>query len=129
MQWGESEVHKMKIMKTDPQADASALQQLMNMTLGQDARLQPTWVSHVGEHLSEAGFEDVETDLRDPQPHLAFMMHECQLVLHELITRQTRNESVRKEIERLLPLVQKQTVAGACNDIPRRSVIGRKPKA
>ncbi|KAI1761228.1 S-adenosyl-L-methionine-dependent methyltransferase [Hypoxylon sp. FL1150] len=128
LQWGESEIYKWKIMQSNPQGDASALGELMSLTLGQDARLQATWISNIAEYLTEAGFEDVETDLRDPQPHLAFMMHECQLVLHELITRQTRNESVRKEVQRLLPLVEEQTVAGASTDIPRRNVIGKKPK-
>ncbi|XXH05572.1 hypothetical protein Hte_012004 [Hypoxylon texense] len=99
------------------------------MTLGQDARLQATWVSNMAQLFSEAGFGEIVDDLRDPVPYLAFMMHQCQLVIHEIITRQTRNEKVRNEVEQLLPSVHKETVAGACFDIARRTVIGRKPEA
>lgn len=129
LQWGESEIHKWGVMKLHPESEVSAHNQLMSLTLGQDLRLQSTWVSNMVQLFSEAGFGDVEEDYHDPLPHLAFMMHQCQLVIHEIITRQTRNEKVRNEVERLLPLVHKETVAGACYDIARRSVVGRKPEA
>ncbi|KAI2602805.1 S-adenosyl-L-methionine-dependent methyltransferase [Hypoxylon sp. NC1633] len=128
LQWGESEIHKWGVKKMGPQNEVSAHDQLMSMSLGQDTRLQSTWVSDMAQLFSKAGFGHVETDLRDPQPHLAFMMHQCQLNIHETISLRTGNESVRKEVEHLLPLVHQETVAGACFAMTRRTVIGRKPE-
>ncbi|KAI1392525.1 S-adenosyl-L-methionine-dependent methyltransferase [Hypoxylon trugodes] len=128
LQWGESDIHDWRIDKIHPDNKTDAHKRLMEMTLGQDLRLQATWVGEMTQLFSEAGFEDVEMDFRKPEPHLAFAMHQCQLIIHEIIPRQTRNESVRNEVERLLPEVHKETVAGACFAITRRTVIGRKPK-
>ncbi|OTB03583.1 hypothetical protein M426DRAFT_12523 [Hypoxylon sp. CI-4A] len=108
LQWGEPEIHRWGVRTTNPQKEVIAHNQLMNLTL-------------------ETRLEDVEDDLRDPPPHQAFMMHQCQLIIHEIITRQTRNEAVRKEVDRLLQLVHKETVAGASFSMTRRTAVGKKP--
>ncbi|KAI1144224.1 S-adenosyl-L-methionine-dependent methyltransferase [Hypoxylon sp. FL0543] len=62
-------------------------------------------------------------------PSLAFAMHQCQLIVHDLIPRKLGNEDVRKEVQRLLPEVHQETLAGACFAMPRLTVVGRKPEA
>ncbi|KAI1402161.1 S-adenosyl-L-methionine-dependent methyltransferase [Hypoxylon fuscum] len=115
LQWGETDIHGWRVEKANPGNKIDAHKQLMQLTLGQDTRLQSTWIPTLAQLCSEAGFTDVETD--------------CQLILHELIPRRNRNDSVGQEVKRLLPEVHNETVAGACFAMTRYMVVGRKPGA
>ncbi|KAH8157532.1 hypothetical protein CIB48_g10717 [Xylaria polymorpha] len=74
------------------------------------------------------GLDQVEEDLREAPSHLAISMHECNLMLHELLARTTKNEAMAKELEGLLVRVADETRKGACWAFTRFTVVGRKPE-
>jgi hypothetical protein len=77
--------------------------------------------------FSGGQLHDVQTDVRDAPGQLTIAMHECNLMLHELLSRTTRDESMAKELERLLTEAATETRDGACWAFTRLTVIGRKP--
>jgi hypothetical protein len=101
----------------------------MQISQPQDSRLSPTWVPKLPGLFSSAGLEEVESDVRDAAPHLAIAMHECNLVIHELIARKSQNEQVAQGIKELLPEVASETRDGSCWALTRWTVTGRKPMA
>jgi len=78
---------------------------------------------------SAAGLEAVEADMRNAPPHLALAMHECNLTIHELVARQSRNQAVLQAVRDLMPQVVAETRQGACWAFTRRTVVGRKKTA
>lgn len=127
LQWGDIDINSRRVQKIEPGVRGDAHEQLMNLTLGHDARLRASWVPTIGQLLSEAGLEEVEAEPRDARPDLAFAMHEGSLISHELIPRQTSNESVAREVGRLIPQVCKETRDGAMFAFRRWLVVERKP--
>jgi hypothetical protein len=93
----------------------------------QDPRLKPTWVTDLPTLFATAGFVDIEVDKNDCLPHWAFMLHECGLIMHELIYRKMKNEKMRAELRHLLPLAVEETRTGAYITAVRWTVIGKKP--
>jgi len=118
-----------RIEKMHPGSKTDAQRQLMTVSQRQDPRLKPTWISNLPDIFAKGGFEEVQSDVKEALPHLALAMHECNLVIHELVVKQTQNESVAKELKRLLPEVAKETREGACWAFTRWVVIGKKPLA
>lgn len=57
------------------------------------------------------------------------MLHECGLMMHELIYRKTKNEKMQAELGRLLLLAVEDTKSGAYITNFRWTVIGKNPIA
>ena len=129
VQWGEADVASFRIEKMNPENEVPALTKLLALSQGQDSRLKPTWVPGLAGLFETRGrLEAVEADVRDMPHHLALFNHECNLLVHELITRTTQNQEVKEGLEALMPLVAEETRKGAYWAFTRYTVIGRKPK-
>ncbi|KAK4233004.1 hypothetical protein C8A03DRAFT_48307 [Achaetomium macrosporum] len=156
LQWGEADVASFRIEKVtaapaardttngkrdegpngtnltaqDREIQTDALARLFRLSQSQDPRLSPTWVPRLPGLFLAAGLENVQADVRDAPPHLAFSMHEGNLSVHEMIARQTKKkEAVLEELSELMPLVASETHQGACWAFTRRTVVGRKSAA
>ncbi|KAI1496242.1 S-adenosyl-L-methionine-dependent methyltransferase [Biscogniauxia marginata] len=127
LQWGDPDISSFRIEKTDPKNKDDALTKLVNMFQGHDARLRPTWVSDLPRHFSEAGLEDVESDVKDAPPHLAIALHDCSIMMNELVMRKIQNEDALQRLKNLMLEVGKETREGSCWAATRWTVIGRKP--
>lgn len=79
----------------------------------QDPRFKLAWVMKLPEIYTAAGFVGVEVDKNGCAPHMAFMLHECGLMIYELIYRKTKNEKMQQDLSRLLPLALQETKSGA----------------
>lgn len=60
---------------------------------------------------------------------MAFILHECGLLMHELIYRKTKNEKMQQELGRLLPQVVNETKNGVYTTTVRQAMVGKKPQA
>ncbi|KAI1203573.1 S-adenosyl-L-methionine-dependent methyltransferase [Nemania serpens] len=117
LQWAEPDVASFRIEKTRPGNSTEALDRLLTVSQGQDSRLKPSWVPQLPGLFSTVGkLRDVQADVKNAPGHLAMAMHECNIAIHELLCRTTRNKEVAEE-----------TRAGACWAFTRWTVIGRKP--
>lgn len=128
LQWAEADVASFRIEKTNPNNSTEALTRLLSLSQGQDTRLNPKWVPQLAELFSSSGgLCNVQADVRDAPNHLALAMHECNLLVHELLARTTKIESYAKELEDLMPRVAAETREGACWAFTRWTVVGMKP--
>lgn len=127
IQWGEPDFESIRTDKTRPQNETRALSELLQLFAVQDPRTRPTWLSSLPAAFAAAGFVGVQVEKRDAPPHLAFMLHECGLMLYEVYCRKTKNGMMRKELNRVLPTAVEETKAGAYTTAMRWTVIGRKP--
>lgn len=128
LQWAEPDVASFRIEKTKPENKVDALRQLLNLSQGQDARLSPTWVPKLPAFFTDSGLGDVQSDVRNAPPYLALAMHECNLLIHELIARKTNNDGVSRELASLMPEIAKETREGSCWAFTRWMIVGRKPQ-
>ncbi|KAK7740492.1 hypothetical protein SLS53_005335 [Cytospora paraplurivora] len=128
LQWGDPDVDSIRIDKIRPDTETESLAELFKLLSVQDPRLKPTWVTELPSLFSSAGFVDVEADKNDCPPHMAFILHECGLMIHELIYRKTKNEKMQQELGRLLPRAVEETRDGAYVTTVRWTVIGKKPE-
>ncbi|KAI1393094.1 UMTA methyltransferase family protein [Hypoxylon trugodes] len=135
LQWVDSDNRSVRTERPKPggqpenvdEVQTNNLDQLMSLLKSQDPRLNPTWVPELPDIFSRGGLVDVETDIHDSPPHLGFLMHECGLIMHELIARKTKNEKMAQEVKRLLPLAVEETRQGAYLTSTKFCVTGRKP--
>lgn len=127
LQWGDIDINSGRVQKVELGVRGDAHEQLMNLTLGHDARLQSFLGSAHTSALLRGGTRRGRGRARDARPDLAFAMHEGSLISHELIPRQTSNESVAREVGRLIPQVCKETRDGAMFAFRRWLVVERKP--
>ncbi|KAF2962934.1 hypothetical protein GQX73_g10636 [Xylaria multiplex] len=128
LQWEEPDVSSFRIEKTQVTNSTEALKRLLTLSQSQDSRLNPKWVPQLTGLFSGVGqLHDVQADVRDAPGHQAIAMHECNLMLHELLSRTTRSEAMSKELKNLMTDVIEETRKGACWAFTRWSVIGRKP--
>lgn len=74
----------------------------------------------------EAGLTSPVVDVRDAPPYMAYLMHECGLMIHELVARQTGNQEVAKAIQSLMAEVVGQTKRGAWWAFTRWTVVATK---
>lgn len=109
---GRPDFESVRFDKTKPEAKAESIAEMLKLLAVQYPRLKPTWVTKLPEIYAGAGFIEVEVDTNDCPPHMAFMLHECGLMIHELIYRKTKNEKMRQELGRLLPLAVEETRNG-----------------
>lgn len=85
------------------------------------------WLTGLPATFSAAGFVQVEVDKKDAPPHMAFILHECGLMLYEIYRRKTKNEMMRKELNRIMPSAVEETKKGAYTTAVRWTVIAKKP--
>lgn len=117
-----------RIEKTNPSNKVEALTALLKLSQPQDARLSPKWVSQLPQIFQEAGgLQNVQSDVKDPEKHMALYMHECNLTMHEILARKAKNPELLSKVRELLPLVEEETNKGACWAFTRWTVVGRKP--
>jgi hypothetical protein len=76
--------------------------------------------------MHKAGFKNIQSDVRDAPAYMAVAMHDCNLVIHELISRKTHNTEASQAIQRLMPEVAHETRAGSFWAFTRWTVIGKK---
>lgn len=132
VQWGEPDMASWRIEKTNPDCKTSALEKLFRQTQAQDKRLEAAWSSHLPGQLDAAGFEAVESDVRDMPAHLELATQENNLLLPELILRKSGRAAEGSEkmsqLRDLLQEVAAETRKGAFWAFTRHTVIGRKPR-
>lgn len=129
LQWGDPDMESLRFDKTNTEAKAEAMPELFKLLSVQDPRFKPTWVTELPGIFAAAGFAETEVDKCHCEPHMAFTLHECGLMIHELIYRKTKNEKMEKELGRLLPLAVEETRNGVYGTAVRWTVIGKKPEA
>ncbi|KAG8159750.1 hypothetical protein KVR01_010387 [Diaporthe batatas] len=132
VQWGEPDMASWRIAKTKPDCKTAALEKLFRQTQAQDKRLESPWVSHLAGHLGEAGFDAIESDVRDIPLHLELATQECNLLLPEQVMRKSGKAQEGSEkmalLRELLQEVAAETREGAFWAFTRHTVIGRKPE-
>lgn len=112
---------------TKPGNKKTNIEQLMSLLQSQDPRLNPKWVPDLANIFSGRGLLDVDADVHTTPPHWGYLMHECGLIMHELIARKTQNEHMAAELKRLLPLAVEETRKGAYLATTKYVVTGKKP--
>jgi hypothetical protein len=127
LQWGEADTETIRVDKTKPECKTENLSQLFKLLAVQDPRLKPTWVRNLDQLFLDSGFVDVEKDIQDAPPHLAFIFHEAGLMIHEQIARKTKSEYMAQQLKHLLPGAVEETRQGAYATSLRQIVVGKKP--
>ncbi|KAJ8133038.1 hypothetical protein O1611_g586 [Lasiodiplodia mahajangana] len=127
LQWGEPDLETLRFDSTQPGCKMESLHSLFGLLAVQDPQLKPTWINRLDNIFTDAGFVDIDTVVRDAPPHLAFIMHEAGLMIHDRIARTTSSEHMASELKRLLPEAVEETRQGAYITSSRITVIGKKP--
>ncbi|KAB8258652.1 S-adenosyl-L-methionine-dependent methyltransferase [Aspergillus pseudonomiae] len=127
LQWDEADMNSWHILKTNPNNQSDALETLFKLNQGQDKRLSPTYVPSFASRFEAAGFENVKSEARDAPPHLALALHECNMLINEILPRKAKNATVLKMVQELMPRFEMETREGSCWAFTRWSVVGRKP--
>lgn len=115
-----------RIDTINAECKTDALRGLLRATLSQDPRLNPGWVPELPRLFAEAGLSGTESDVREMPAGLAYFSHECHLMIHESLVRQTKNKEVARVVGELMPEVTAETKRGAWLAFKRWTVIGRK---
>lgn len=130
LQWGEVDPASYRITKTKPGNRVEELDQLMKLALSSNTRLTPTWVGTLGTFFQEGGLEGIECDVREaPPPHINLAVHECSLLIPELLMRATENQELAQRLAETMRQALEQTREGAAWTFTRLTVIGRKSDA
>ncbi|KAI9038105.1 UMTA methyltransferase family protein, partial [Aspergillus affinis] len=87
LQLAESDMATWRIEKTSPHNKADALDKILKLSQGDDARLRPTWVPNLPTLFRNQGLQDIEVDVKEAPPHVLVSMHECGLLIPELLIR------------------------------------------
>ncbi|KAI1173682.1 S-adenosyl-L-methionine-dependent methyltransferase [Nemania sp. FL0916] len=127
LQWTEPDVASFRVEKLNPTDECNAMIQLIKISQTLDKRLTPTWVPKMPEQFASCGYTEIKYDVCEAPPPLGLAMHECNLALHEIITRKIGNDDVRKQISDLLPEVCRETRKGSYMAFTRWTVVGRRP--
>jgi hypothetical protein len=112
---------------TKPENQKTNIEALMTLLKSQDPRLNPTWVPDLAQIFTDRGLVDVDADVHTTPPHWAYLMHECGLIMHELIARKMGKSEMGDEVRRLVPLAVEETRKGAYLVTTKYAVTGRKP--
>lgn len=115
-----------RIEKTEISNKSSALEELIQLARSQDARIRPTWVADLPRLFSAHDLQDVTVDVKDSPPDLAFVKHECNLIIHELILGKTKDYKAVRRLHEIMGEVLAETRDGSCWAFTRRTAVGRK---
>ncbi|KAH8432922.1 uncharacterized protein LDX57_010555 [Aspergillus melleus] len=128
LQWAEPDMSTWRTEKTSSHNKADALEQILKLSQGDDARLRPTWVPNLPTLFRNQGLEDIEVDVKEVPPHLLVPMHECSLLIPELLIRKDiYTAPVRDQMKGLLEEAARETAQGSAWAFTRWSLVGRKP--
>ncbi|MCJ1252157.1 hypothetical protein MMC30_009396 [Trapelia coarctata] len=128
LQWGELDTASIRILKTTPSNPDDGLQQLLRLTLAQDSRIAPQWPSQLPGLFSEQGLAQVEAHRIDARPYQEFAMHECNLLIYDMIAQRGASGAEAKEISRLVPEAARESKEGVMFAFSRLTVVGQKPR-
>ncbi|GMF73799.1 unnamed protein product [Aspergillus oryzae] len=128
LQWMEVDMNSWRILKTNTDNQSGALEGLFQALQGQDDRLSPTYVPSLSSRFEAAGFENVKSEAKEAPPHLALVLHECNLLITDILPRKMKNEKVKEFVKEIMPRVESETREGSCWAFTRWSVVGRKPQ-
>ncbi|RAQ52228.1 hypothetical protein AFGD_008707 [Aspergillus flavus] len=128
LQWMEVDMSSWRILKTNTDNQSDALEGLFQALQGQDNRLSPTYVPSLSSRFEAAGFENVKSEAKEAPPHLALVLHECNLLITDILPHKMKNEKVKEFVKEIMPRVESETREGSCWAFTRWSVVGRKPQ-
>ena len=126
LQWAEADVASMRITKTQSSNADDALQRLFSLTAAQDPRLVPKWPSQLPNLFQGQGLAQVEAHRVDANPHQEFAMHQCNLLIYNMIAQRGASSAQAKEISSLVPEAAHESKGGAMFAFSRLTVVGRK---
>ncbi|PYH86371.1 hypothetical protein BO82DRAFT_397547 [Aspergillus uvarum CBS 121591] len=98
------------------------------VTAAQDLRLIPQWPDQLGAYFAREGLTAVEThrvQAAATAPHLEFAMHQCNLLMYEMIASRAAEGSRAQQIRTLIPRVVGESKRGAMY-VMHRVVVGQK---
>lgn len=132
LQWGEVDMASWHVEKTNPDCKTAALEKLFRQTQSQDTRLEAVWTTRLAGQLDAAGFEAIESEVRDMPPHLELATQENNLMLPELVLRKSgqgpEGSAKMALLRELLQECAAETREGAFWAFTRHTVICRKPE-
>ncbi|KAE8135100.1 hypothetical protein BDV38DRAFT_294915 [Aspergillus pseudotamarii] len=117
-----------RILKTNPNNQSDALEGLFQALQGQDNRLSWTYVSSLVSCFEAARFKNVKSEAKDVPLYLALVLHECNLLITDILPRKMKNKKVKEFVKEIMPRVESETCEGSCWAFTRWSVVGRKPQ-
>ncbi|RAH81718.1 hypothetical protein BO86DRAFT_389249 [Aspergillus japonicus CBS 114.51] len=129
LQWGEPDVPSMRLVKADPSLAENGLRELFELTAAQDPRLIPQWPDQLGAYFAREGLTAVEThrvQAAATAPHLEFAMHQCNLLMYEMIAARAADGSRAQQIRALIPRAVGESKRGAVYAMHRVVVVGQK---
>ncbi|PYI14349.1 UMTA methyltransferase family protein [Aspergillus violaceofuscus CBS 115571] len=129
LQWGEPDVPSMRLVKADPSLAENGLRELFELTAAQDPRLIPQWPDQLGAYFAREGLTAVEThrvQAAATAPHLEFAMHQCNLLMYEMIAARAADGSRAQQIRALIPRAVGESKRGAMYAMHRVVVVGQK---
>lgn len=117
----------MRLLKADPSLPEDGLRELFKLTAAQDPRLIPQWPDHLGAYFDREGLTAVETHRLQAAPlHLEFAMHQCNLLMYDMIASRVAEGSRSQQIRALIPKAAEESRPGAMYALGRVTVVGRK---
>ena len=91
--------------------------------------MQPTWVKHLPDLFVAAGLNQVKSHRCSGNNHQLFALHECNLVIYDLITQRKGDSEDAKLVSELVSAAAKESKDGAMYVFQRLNVVGRKELA
>ena len=88
----------------------------------------PHWVPVLPQLFESTGLVDVKKDTREGLGYMDYMLHDCVLMAHDMIVRNTNNKEVGQRLQGILSEVLKETYDGAFHAWTKLTVVGRKPE-
>ena len=116
-------------MKSDPSNSTSHLQRLWDTTVNLNPDLVPRWPRQLRELFEKEGLGQVRTDTASAAPHIEYAMHECNLLIYEMIAQKSADatDARAKEFSALVLEAARESKHGVMFAFPRVTVVGRKP--
>ncbi|KAI2820472.1 hypothetical protein CBS115989_3602 [Aspergillus niger] len=103
-QWGEVDIHYLRIDKINEECSTSALEEIVRITRSADPRLVPHWDPELPRLFESIGLVDIKKETREGPGYMDYMLHECVLMAHDIIVRNTNNKEVGQRLHGILLL-------------------------
>jgi hypothetical protein len=98
------------------------------MARSADSRLTPHWIPKLLTLFEERDLKDVVADVRDAPGYMAYTLHECVLMVYDMISQKAEKEEAAQNQRKIFSAVLKETKDGGYQVWTRWTVIGRKPE-
>lgn len=119
----------MYFCKANPSKSSRAVEDLFRITEGLDHRLRATWVKSLPELLEQEGLMHVRAEYCLPNDTVEYAMHECNLLIYDMIIQAKGQSETAEKISKLIPAAGAETKNGVMIRFKRLNVIGMKPVA